>query len=51
MKADKATTTEVYEPFERADGKRVWAWVTWRIGDGERRAIAVRLTERPVEAR
>ena len=33
----------VYEPFTCADGVVRWAWVTWRIGDGERRAVSVEL--------
>ena len=39
------TAVEVLELFTFEDGIRL-AWVTWIIGDGERRAISVRELER-----
>ena len=36
-------TVEVLDLFEFSDGVR-WAYVTWLLGDGERRVVAVRDT-------
>jgi hypothetical protein len=44
----KGRLVEVMERFEFKDGSRRLAWVTWRIGDGERRAVAVREIGSPV---
>lgn len=37
----KATIVTVLEPFTFCDGVRL-AWVTWRIGEGERQCVSVR---------
>jgi hypothetical protein len=43
----KGTLVETLDRFEFANGTRL-AWVTWRIGDGERRAVSVREIGSPV---
>ena len=34
-------TERVFEMATNADGVLGWAWVTYRIGDGERRCVAI----------
>ena len=36
-------TATVFETFTCADGVVRWAWVTYRLGDGERRCISFRV--------
>lgn len=43
----KGTLVEVMERFQFTNGTRL-AWVTYRIGDGERRAVSVRELGSPV---
>lgn len=38
----KTETVEVLEMFTFRDGSVRLAWVTWQIGDGERRCVGVR---------
>ncbi len=43
MKTTTGTLVEVLEMFTfKGESQPRLAWVTWRIGDGERRAVSVR---------